>query len=735
MSRHLFHLAFGLGLAALAWIAAGFAASSPMALAMTAVIALAFLAGSRELQLYRRATDGLAAVLRETTPADDLGAWLARVPAALREPVRLRLDGARTGLPGPALTPYLVGLLVMLGMLGTFLGLVVTFRGTVFALEASADLQAIRAALAAPIRGLGLAFGTSVAGVAASALLGLMAAIARRERLEVARLLDARIAGPLQPHTLAHRRAQAWEALQRQADGLPAVVQKLDALLHGLEQRAQALDAQLLERHAKLQQDTAQAHAALAERVGGALERSLAAGARAAGDALAPVVAGAMDRVTGHAQALHGRLEENAAAQLRQLGAAFDASVQRAAAGWDAAQQAQARAAEAQAAATAQALGAAAEAFTARSEALVQALDARLAAAHAAQAASEQARLDTLAQGLREQAAGLQAGWQAAAEAALARQQAVCTALEQAAGEIAARTGAQATQALDGAVALVTRAEALVQDRLAAEARWAEGQAARMDELAGLWRSELAALRAEEQARGEAAVARLEALRADEQARGSAAVDRLATLEAAVAQHLATLGAALEAPLARLLQTAAEVPQAAADVIGQLRTQVGQLAERDNLALRERTDLLAQLGALLGSVQQATDGQRAAVQGLVDAAGQVMAQAGERFAALLQAQAAQAGEVATQAAATGVELAALAEGFGAGVQAFQAGSDRLLEGLQRLEAAVAASSARSDEQLAYYVAQAREVIDLSIASQQGLVEQLRQVQAAVPERA
>ena len=35
--------------------------------------------------------------------------------------------------------------------------------------------------------------------------------------------------------------------------------------------------------------------------------------------------------------------------------------------------------------------------------------------------------------------------------------------------------------------------------------------------------------------------------------------------------------------------------------------------------------------------------------------------------------------------------------------------------------------ARSDEQLAYYVAQAREVIDLSITSQQSIVEDLRRL--------
>jgi alpha-glucosidase (family GH31 glycosyl hydrolase) len=37
------------------------------------------------------------------------------------------------------------------------------------------------------------------------------------------------------------------------------------------------------------------------------------------------------------------------------------------------------------------------------------------------------------------------------------------------------------------------------------------------------------------------------------------------------------------------------------------------------------------------------------------------------------------------------------------------------------------STLRSDEQLAYYVAQAREVIDLSVMSQKEVVEELRQL--------
>jgi len=45
-------------------------------------------------------------------------------------------------------------------------------------------------------------------------------------------------------------------------------------------------------------------------------------------------------------------------------------------------------------------------------------------------------------------------------------------------------------------------------------------------------------------------------------------------------------------------------------------------------------------------------------------------------------------------------------------------------------AALDASLARSDEQLAYYVAQAREVVDLSLLSQKQVIEELQQLAAS-----
>ena len=59
-------------------------------------------------------------------------------------------------------------------------------------------------------------------------------------------------------------------------------------------------------------------------------------------------------------------------------------------------------------------------------------------------------------------------------------------------------------------------------------------------------------------------------------------------------------------------------------------------------------------------------------------------------------------------------------------------NQKLVEGLQRVEGAIGQHMSRSDEQLAYYVAQAREVVDLSISAQQGIVEDLRSLRTAKP---
>ena len=199
MFRNPLNLAvFFVGLAAVCWIGAGYVGSNPLGLAVTVLIGACYLAGALELYRYGQATSTLEHAVADLSAAPpSLGDWLSRLHPSLRNAARLRIEGERVALPGPSLTPYLVGLLVLLGMLGTLLGMMATLRGTGMALESATDLQAIRGSLAAPVKGLGFAFGTSIAGVATSAMLGLLSALCKRERLQSVQLLDVKIATTL----------------------------------------------------------------------------------------------------------------------------------------------------------------------------------------------------------------------------------------------------------------------------------------------------------------------------------------------------------------------------------------------------------------------------------------------------------------------------------------------------------------------------------------------------------
>ncbi|RYY69443.1 MAG: hypothetical protein EOO24_50885, partial [Comamonadaceae bacterium] len=166
MNRFLHYTAFAIGFVAIGWVGAGYLGTQPLALGVTLVIGAFYLMGALELRRFQAATASLAHAVADAAPPISLGDWLAPLHPSLRNAVRLRVEGERVGLPGPALTPYLTGLLVLLGMLGTFVGMVVTLKGTGTALESASDLLAIRSSLAAPVKGLGLAFGTSLAGIA-----------------------------------------------------------------------------------------------------------------------------------------------------------------------------------------------------------------------------------------------------------------------------------------------------------------------------------------------------------------------------------------------------------------------------------------------------------------------------------------------------------------------------------------------------------------------------------------
>jgi hypothetical protein len=744
MNRNGLALAFLLGLAAVVWVGLGFVGTSWIALVMTVAIAAFYVMGALEIRRYRAVTTSLAAALDHVPPSlANLSDWLARVPAPLQNTVRQRIEGERVALPGLALTPYLIGLLVMLGMLGTFLGMVVTFKGAVFALEGSADLQAIRSALAAPIKGLGLAFGTSVAGVATSAMLGLMSAISRRERLGVVRQLDARIATDLRPFSLAHQRQETFKAMQLQAGTLPEVATQLKALMEQIDRRSQQLDAQLMSRQEQFHREAASAYTGLGQSVAQSLQDSLTASARIAGESIQPVVESAMATLAQESTRQHQRVSEAVQAQLQGLSSQFQATTGTVADTWIQALQTHASTSEQLVKGLGQALDGFSSRFEQRASSLLDNVNQAMTQSHTERSRAEEEQRSAWTGSLQTMAAALQGEWSQASAQLQARQQAVCQTLEQSAGAIEQRASEQASRTSEDMARLLAASEELVRARTASEAGWTQQHGERMDQLAALWRSELAALRSEEAARGQAAVERLgewqaglsgqlQALRSEEDQRGQAAVDRLGELQAAMASHLATLGTALEAPMTRLLATASEAPKAAAEVIAQLRQEMSQLTERDNVALQERTALVENIGALLQSVQQTTGEQRAAIETLVTSASGVLNQVSEQFAQTLGAQASRTDEAAAQVAGSAAELASLGEAFQHGVQLFSASQEKLVDNLQRIEGAIQQSMARSDEQLAYYVAQAREVVDLSISAQQGIVEDLRRLRGQPP---
>ncbi|MGI4779284.1 MAG: hypothetical protein ACRYGA_14420 [Janthinobacterium lividum] len=592
MNRTLHYIAFFLGLAAVVWVGTGYAGSNALAFAITLLIGGFYLMGAVELQRFDRATSTLAsAVFDVQTTPNALGDWLAPVHPSLQNAVRLRVEGERVGLPGPAMTPYLAGLLVLLGMLGTFLGMVVTLNGTGIALESASDALAIRSSLAAPVRGLGLAFGTSLAGVAASAMLGLVSALCRRDRLQVAQRLDARIATTLRPFSLAHRRDESFRLMQRQAEAMPELADRLQAMMATIERRSEVLDARLISNQDGFHGKAETAYAGLAASVDRALKDSLSESARIAGATIQPVVEATMAGIARETAALQGSVAEALQTQLDGFTNTFTQRSAAVAAG-----------------------------FAQHAAALQTDIDAR-----------DSRRFAAWTESLGGMATVLRQEWQQAGAQTAQHQRDICETLARSAKEISARTEAQAGDTI--------------------------------------------------------------------------------------------------AEIGRLVDAAAEAPRAAAQVMAELRTQLSDSMARDNAMLDERARILGTLDTLLDAVDHAATGQRSAIDALVDTSADLLERVGTRFTDTVDAEAGKLAGVGAQLAGSAVEVASLGESFGLAVQLFSQSNDRLGAQLQRIENALGKSMVRSDEQLAYYVAQAREVIDLSILSQKQIVEDLQQLAA------
>lgn len=206
---------------------------------LVVLMGAALLVGLGELWLRTRRSlmlDGAVAALPERPSEDDIAAQ----PATLRDLLRARIENAPLGVRQDSITPYLVGLLVMLGLLGTLLGMFETLGGAGQALTESNNVDALRAGLSGPMRGLTRSFGCSAAGVSASAMLGLAAALVRRREARVFASIQRYANQALRDFSPARSQANALSQLAAQGSALPQAASALETVaqqLFGLAER------------------------------------------------------------------------------------------------------------------------------------------------------------------------------------------------------------------------------------------------------------------------------------------------------------------------------------------------------------------------------------------------------------------------------------------------------------------------------------------------------------------
>nr|BBJ05215.1 hypothetical protein YBY_30640 [Marinobacter nauticus] len=598
MSKLFFTLAFAIGIAVVSWIGAGFIGSDLLALAFTGLIGAVYCLGFGELVNFRRQTRQLAGQVNQLPESQDqVSRWLNTLPQPLQYPAQRRIEGHAAALPGPQITPYLTGLLVMLGLLGTFAGMIVTLGGAASALDNSTELSAIRSALAAPIAGLSLAFGTSIAGVAASAMLGLASTLSRRDRAQASRTLDTALREKLHHLSADHQRQQAFQALETQAQALPQMASAMERMTARMEQLGQQLEQSLTRNQQEFHNTVGSHYQTLADSVANSLRTALDDSAKQAAERVEPIVIHAMEQLQSNAQSLQKSWADDARQQLAELAAGFQKTTTDAGEHW-------------------------------------------------------QQNLEKYQEHFSNNTAEL-----------------------------------------------------------------VDNQKAGIEQLVATISQQLSELREQEAGRADASAARME------------------SLEATVTKHLSELGTALEAPMTRLIETASETPKAAAEVIRQLQSEIARNSERENELLEERQRLVQQLDSLLENQRSTADSQRDAVASLISGAGDTLTGISERFNTLIQEQSQQLGKLGDDITGSSQEVGALSDAFAQAIELFSQSNQQVVASLADIQKALDNAGTRHDEQLAYYVAQAREVIDLSVSAQKDVIDAAAALRRAEPSEA
>lgn len=298
-------LLFGaLAAAIVARAAWGYGSDDPVATGLVVLVGAAFSVGYleqwRRLAHAQAQARALAGLPRPATEA------LFDAPPA---PWAAALAAVRAGRGLPAIeggaTPYLLGMLIMMGILGTFLGLVQTMSGARSLLHDAATTESLRAGLAVPLSGLGRAFGTSVAGVGTSMCLGLSALLVRQASGRIRAGFSAYAASELAAFSPLGRQLHLLATIAQQGGALPEAAGSL---------------GQVTERLAHLEVALAERQAVALERIGQTAQQAatqaveaVAGSARDVGGRFSTELATALDRLESTAGRLAGAASTAAA--------------------------------------------------------------------------------------------------------------------------------------------------------------------------------------------------------------------------------------------------------------------------------------------------------------------------------------------------------------------------------------------------------------------------------------
>lgn len=328
MLRPLLLLFAGLGAAIIARAAWGYGAEDPVATLLVSLVGLGFAVGIFEQ--WRRLT-GLTELSSQINglPRPATEALLAAPPSRLANAFAAVRAGRPLPAPEPGVTPYLLGMLIMMGILGTFLGLVQTMAGARALMHDAPDTESLRAGLALPLSGLGRAFGTSVAGVGSSICLGLAALVVRRQATRLREITSSYAATELAAFTPQGRQIALLETLARQGSALPEAAGSLSQVSERLVRLESAVAQGARQTASQVAQSITQAAQAVGERFSADLSAALGR-VEGVASTLAHTATEAAARVVGSHM---GRLESTLAAHAQERAAMEKAHIdQRAAA-------------------------------------------------------------------------------------------------------------------------------------------------------------------------------------------------------------------------------------------------------------------------------------------------------------------------------------------------------------------------------------------------------------------